>query len=160
MEKQPSTQKFENILAESIDQFHKSKAIEIWLEAESSNLGKCRIPNSLYEKMKRAPILEIIKSKNERIKNLVDVYSQNSQTELKDAVERIRKRLGPQRTKEALIAIEKKEWSKACNAMLDYYDRCYEYELKKTKYINSIDLSGLNLKLSLNKILNEKLNPL
>ena len=67
---------------------------------------------------------------------------------------------GPQRTKEAIDAIEKKEWSKACKAMLDYYDRCYEYELEKTKNINSIDLSGLNLKSSLIKILKEKLNPL
>ena len=160
MEKQPTTQQFENILAESIHKFHKIDAIEIWLEAESSNLGKCRIPNNLYTKMKSAPVLEIIKTKKERIKNLVDVYSQHSQNELKDAVNRISKRLGPQRTMEALKAIEKKEWSKACDAMLDYYDRCYEYELNKTKNINSIDLSGLSLKSSLNKILNENLNPL
>jgi len=160
MEQQPSTQQFENILAESLDKFHKSKAKEIWLEAESSNLGKCRIPISLYTKMKKAPILEIIKTENERVDNLVNVYSKNSQNDLKDAVNRISKRLGPQRTKEALNAIEKKEWSKACKAMLDYYDRCYEYELEKTKNINTIDLSGLSIKSSLNKILNEKLNPL
>ena len=110
--------------------------------------------------MNKAPILEIIKPKHERVKNLVNLYSQNSQTKLKDAVNRISKRLGPQRTKEALTAIEKKEWSKACEAMLDYYDRCYEYELKKTKKIDSIDLSSLSIKLSLVKILNEKLNPL
>ncbi len=160
MDKQPTTQQFENILAESLYKFQKNNAIEIWIEAESSNLGKCRIPNSLYTKMKKAPIIEIIKSKDERIENLVDIYSQNSQTELKDAVNRISKRLGPQRTKEALDAIEKKEWSHACEAMLNYYDKCYEYELKKTENINSIDLSGLSLKLSLNRILNYKLNPL
>ena len=160
MDKQPSTQQFENMLAESIDEFHKNNSIEIWLEAESSNLGKCRIPNSLYTKMQRAPIIEIIKTKNERIDNLVTIYSQNSPDELKEAVDRISKRLGPKRTKEALVAIEKKEWSKACMAMLDYYDRCYEYEIEKTKNINSFDLSGLDLKSSLIKILNEKLNPL
>tara|TARA_B100001250_G_C19785706_1_gene784024 strand:+ start:312 stop:1364 length:1053 start_codon:yes stop_codon:yes gene_type:complete len=160
MQEQPTTQQFENILAESIDNFHESNAIEIWLEAESSNLGKCRIPNGLYTKMKKAPVLEIIKTRRERIHNLVEVYSRNSQNELKDAVNRISKRLGPQRTKEALLAIEKKEWSKACKAMLDYYDRCYEYELKKTKNINSVDLSGLSLKSSLNKISNEILNPI
>ena len=160
MKEQPSTQQFENILAESLDSFQKNSAIEIWLEAESSNLGKCRIPNSLYTKMKKAPILEIIKDKNERVKNLVNIYSQNSQTELKDAVNRISKRLGPQRTKEALKAIERKEWSQACESMLDYYDKCYEYELKKSNNINSINLSGLNLKSSLNKILNENLIPL
>ena len=44
--------------------------------------------------------------------------------------------------------------------MLDYYDRCYEYELDKINNINSINLSGLSIKSSLNKILNEKLNPL
>jgi len=160
MERQPTSQQFENILAESLNEFHQSNATEIWLEAESSNLGKCRIPNSLYKKMKSAPILEIIKTKDERVENLVNVYSQNSQNELKEAVTRISKRLGPQRTKEALVAIENKEWSNACKAMLDYYDRCYEYELEKTENINSINLSGLNLKSSLVKILNEKLNPL
>ena len=160
MKKQPSNQQFENILAESLAKYHESNALEIWMEAESSNLGKCRIPNSLYTKMKKAPVLEIIKTNSERVDNLVNIYSQNSQSELKDAVNRISKRLGPQRTKEALIAIEKKEWSKACIAMLDYYDSCYEYELKKTKTINSIDLSGLSLKSSLIKIFNENLNPL
>jgi len=160
MDRQPTSQQFENVLAESLEKFHQSNATEIWIEAESSNLGKCRIPNSLYTKMKKAPVLEIIKTKSERIDNLVDVYSQNSQNELKEAVDRIRKRLGPQRTKEALVAIENKEWSKACEAMLNYYDRCYDYELEKTKNINSINLSGLSLKLSLIKILNEKLNPL
>ena len=160
MGKQPSTQQFENILAESLNTFHETKAIEIWLEAESAHLGKCRIPKSFYTKMKKAPIIEIIKTENERVDNLVNVYSQNSESELKDAVNRISKRLGPQRTKEALVAIEKKEWSKACKSMLNYYDKCYDYELEKTKNINSIDLSGLSLKSSLIKILNEKLNPL
>ena len=160
MREQPTTQQFENILAESLNEFNESNAIEKWLEAESPNLGKCRIPNKLHTQMRQAPILEIIKTKNERVENLVNVYSQHSQNELKDAVIRISKRLGPQRTKEALEAIERKEWTNACKAMLDYYDRCYEYELKKTNNINSIDLSGLNLKSSLIKILNTKLNPL
>ena len=160
MKPQPSTQQFENILAESLDRFQLSNAVEIWLEDESSNLGKCRIPKSLYTKMKKAPILEIIKTKKERIENLVNVYSQNSQDELLEAVGRISKRLGPQRTKEALDAIKNKEWSKACNAMLDYYDKCYEYELEKSNNINSIDLRGLDMKLSLIKIFNEKVNNL
>ena len=161
MEEQPTTQQFENILAESIDKFHKDKkANEIWLEAESSSLGKCRIPNILHSKMKKAPILEIIKTNEERVENIVNLYSQNPQNELEEAVERIKKRLGPQRTKEALIAIKKKEWAKACEALLDYYDRCYEYELKKAKRIDTVDLSGLSLKSSLIKIFKKSLNPI
>ena len=61
-------------MGDAVRVFQKNSAIEIWLEAERSNLGKCRIPNTLYTKMKKAPILEIIRSKNERIKNLVNVY--------------------------------------------------------------------------------------
>tara|TARA_B100000700_G_scaffold308508_1_gene386316 strand:+ start:4179 stop:5231 length:1053 start_codon:yes stop_codon:yes gene_type:complete len=160
MKKQPTTQQFENILADHLEIFFKSTAREIWLEAESSNLGKCRIPNELYKQMKSAHVLEIIRTKNERVENLVNIYSQNTQTELKDAVMRISKRLGPLRTKEALIAIEQKEWSNACLAMLDYYDRCYDFELRKTSNLNRIDLSGLSLKLSLKKISNSKLTPL
>ena len=160
MKEQPSSQQFENSLAEQIDKFNKSNANEIWLEAESSNLGKCRIPKGLYTKMKKAPTIEILRNEEERVHNLVRVYSQSPQSELKDAVIRISKRLGPQRTKEAILGIERKDWAKACKAMLDYYDRCYDYELNKNKNLNSIDLSGLNLKSSLNKILNENLNPL
>ena len=58
------------------------------------------------------------------------------------------------------IAIEQKNWSKACIAMLDYYDRCYDYELKKYHSLNKVDISGLNLELSLIKISDEKLDPL
>ena len=155
MKKQPSTQQFENIIAEDIENFFKSDAYEIWLEAESCNLGKCRIPNDLYTKMKKAPILEIIRTQRERVTRLVKVYSQNPQNQLKDAVNRISKRLGPQRTKEALKAIEERKWDKACIAMLDYYDRCYDYELQKAQNIESIDLKGLSLELSIKKIQNE-----
>ena len=160
MKEQPTTQQFENLLAESLEIFQNNKASEIWIEDESSNLGKCRIPINLYKKMRNAPIIEIIKTKNERLENLVNLYSKNPQNQLKDAVLRITKRLGPQRTREALSAIEKKEWSKACSAMLDYYDKCYEYELKKATSINSINLSGLSLKSSLDKILNQNLHPI
>ena len=160
MGKQPTTQQFENMLAENLDKFFISNATEIWIEAESSNLGKCRIPKSLFEKMKKAPILEIVKTKTERIDNLVSEYSKNSQIELEEAVQRISKRLGPQRAKEAITAIKRKEWEKACIAMLDYYDKCYEYELKKSINLNSVDLSGLSLKSSLIKILNNNLDPL
>ena len=52
MKEQPSTQQFENILAESLDSFQKNSAIEIWLEAESSNICKIRLRIFFYIKMK------------------------------------------------------------------------------------------------------------
>ena len=108
--------------------------------------------------MKKAPILEIIKSKKERVDNLVNIYSKNSQEDLKDSVSRIHKRLGPQRTSEALKAIDQKNWADACIAMLYYYDKCYDYEIKKSRRLDTIDISGLNIKQSIEQIFNKTLH--
>ncbi len=141
---QPSCEQFENLIAQALhDSETQSKKI-IWLEAESANLGKCRIPNKLFEQMKNAPVLEITKSTNERVKTLVDQYSLHKRSDLKDATLKISKRLGPQRTKEALKSIERGCWDEACLAILDYYDKCYEYELQKFVKKETIDLSGLS----------------
>ncbi len=160
MKQQPTSQQFENIIAEKLDVFSEKESKEIWVEAESSNLGKCRIPNNFYRQMKNAPIIEIIKSRKERVENLISIYSDNSRKDLKDAVSRIHKRLGPQRTSEALLAIDKKNWADACIAMLYYYDKCYDYEIKKSEKLDTIDISGLSIKGSIEKILNKTLQSL
>ncbi len=160
MNQQPTSHQFENLIAEQLDVFINKNYKEIWVEAESPNLGKCRIPNSFYKQMKTAPLLEIIKKKKERVDNLVNIYSKNSQADLKDAVLRIHKRLGSKRTSEALLAIDQRKWAEACIAMLYYYDKCYDYEIKKSQNINIIDISGLSIKLSIEKIFKEKLNTL
>ena len=138
---QPSCEHYENLLGESLNKFNPNSDQNIWIEDESPNLGKCRIPNNLLKQMKQAPLLLITRSQEERIKELVEVYSKYPQKELKEAILRIEKRLGPQRTKSALEAISKKQWSIACQAILDYYDRCYEYQLNKVDKIKIIDLS-------------------
>ena len=39
-------------------------------------------------------------------------------------------------------SIEEGSWDKACLAILEYYDKCYEHELKKIEHKETIDLSG------------------
>ena len=119
------------LLVKRLDRFSRRVSFISWLLEQGVDLEVVEMPNATTFQL--------------------HIYAAMSQEE---------RRVISQRTKEALVAIEKKEWSKACIAMLDYYDRCYEYELEKTNNINSIDLSGLSLELSLIKILNEKLNPL
>ena len=77
------------------------------------------------------------------MQQLVDVYGQQGAGELAEATQRISRRLGPQRTKEALDAIDAADWETACRAMLDYYDRCYDHELSRSPGRDSVDLSGL-----------------
>ena len=91
--------------------------------------------------MKNARRIEIIRSESNRLDELIDTYSVFKKEELKDAVRRIKKRLGPQRTKIALESIDKEKWDLVCRSVLDYYDKCYEYEKVGKKNIKLLDLT-------------------
>ncbi|MEC7392952.1 MAG: tRNA 2-selenouridine(34) synthase MnmH, partial [Cyanobacteriota bacterium] len=110
----------------------------------SIQVGRCRIPKPLFDQMQEAPVLEIQRDLTERVNQLVQVYGHQGGAALAEATERISRRLGPQRTKEALEAIAREDWATACRATLDYYDRCYDHELARSPRRNAIDLSGLS----------------
>jgi tRNA 2-selenouridine synthase len=139
---QPSTEHYENLLAEQLDGFRRINASSIWLEAESIQVGRCRIPAALFKQMQQAPVLEIRRSLDERIEQLVAVYGRQGQEALAAATQRISRRLGPQRTSKALQAIDREDWAAACEATLDYYDRCYDRELERCPERQSLDISG------------------
>ncbi|MEX0588405.1 MAG: tRNA 2-selenouridine(34) synthase MnmH [Cyanobium sp.] len=142
---QPSTEHYENLLASELQAISGSGG-PIWLEAESAQVGRCRIPAGLWRQMGVAPAIEIQRSLPERVEQLVAVYGSQDQNALREATERIARRLGPQRTAAALAAIEGCDWSGACLQMLDYYDRCYDLELSRRgkPVLASFDLSGVD----------------
>ncbi len=154
---QPTSEHYENLLAETLEICDKNTTKGIWIESESANLGRCRIPNEFFKQMKTAPLLQIDRSKEERIMQLVKVYAKHDKNDLKEATNRISRRLGPQRTTLALKAIENEQWEEACSAMLDYYDRCYEYELEKSPHRETIDITGLTPDVAASKLLTEGL---
>ena len=141
---QPTSEHYENKLAECLEALRQRGAGQIWLEAESIQVGRCRIPKGLFDQMQSSPVLEIQRSDRERVDRLVEVYSCHQKTELKEATERIQKRLGPQRTRQALEAIEAENWEVACQAMLDYYDSCYDRELERSPARATVNLEGLD----------------
>ncbi len=83
---------------------------------------------------------KLFKVKKNRISELIRTYSVFPDNELKNSVKKISKRLGPQRTKRAIEAIGSKNWEDVCNAVLDYYDKCYDYELANNLNVNIIDI--------------------
>jgi tRNA 2-selenouridine synthase len=126
---QPSTEHYENRIAAGLDGLRGAE--QIWVEAESAQVGRCRIPAGIWRQMQAAPLLEIQRPVQERLRQLVAVYGVQDPEELADATRRIGRRLGPQRTAAALEAIAAGDWSGACSQMLDYYDRCYDHELER-----------------------------
>ena len=91
--------------------------------------------------MKNSRRIEIIRSESNRLDELIDTYSVFKKEELQDSVLRIKKRLGPQRTKIALESISNERWDLVCKSVLDYYDTCYEYEKSGKTNIKLLDLT-------------------
>ncbi len=141
---QPSSEHYENRLALAL--WRLRDAGPIWLEAESAQVGRCRIPVGLWRQMKAAPALEICRPLEERLERLVEVYGHQGQEPLRQATARIARRLGPQRTALALAAIDAQDWAEACRQMLDYYDRCYDHEVRQRggAAVPRLDLAGLS----------------
>jgi len=142
MKKQPSNEQFENNIAEKLYSFNTKN--HIFVEAESANIGKCKIPHEFFNQMKISRRIEILRSEENRLQELIDTYSVFNKEDLIESVLRIKKRLGPQRTKIAIESINEKKWSLVCRAVLDYYDRCYEHEKIGKENITLLDLSDKN----------------
>jgi len=123
---QPSTEHYENRLALELHRL--GTAQPIWLEAESAQVGRCRIPAGLWRQMQAADVVELQRPAEQRVQRLVALYGAQGQEALSEATRRISKRLGPQRTALALAAIAAGDLATACAQMLDYYDRCYDHE--------------------------------
>ena len=126
---QPSNEHYENRIAAVLERYREAE--QIWVEAESAQVGHCRVPTGLWQRMQQAPLLEIRRPLEERLQQLVAVYGVQDPDALAEATRRIGRRLGPQRTAAALEAIDRHDWSDACRQMLDYYDRCYDHELQR-----------------------------
>lgn len=126
---QPTNEQFENLIAVQWSQFSPQR--RVWVEAESLRIGTCRVPKALFAQMEQAPVLEIIRSKAERLALLVDLYAQAPLQELITATERIRKHLGGLRTQTAIALLQQQRFAEAFDQVLDYYDRTYEYDLQR-----------------------------
>ena len=143
MPPQPSTEHFENLMGDRLSQLDPQRPV--WIEAESRRVGTCRIPEELFQQMEAAPTLEIVRSLEERLDILIEIYGQTERPGLIEATERIRKRLGGQRTQQAVELIHNEQPREVCRILLDYYDRTYRYDLeRRQKVIPQLDITGLS----------------
>lgn len=141
MPPQPTTEHFENLICDRLSQLDPTRPV--WIEAESKRVGTCRIPQELFQQMDAAPTLEIVRPLEERLDILVEVYGETSREGLIAATQRIRKRLGGQRTQAAVDLIQQEEPREVCKIVLDYYDRTYRYDLeRRKKVIPQVDVAG------------------
>ena len=129
---QPQAEQFENDLAEEWRGLDPAK--RVWLEDESKNIGKVFLPEELWSKMKLAPIIRLSVPKSERVKRLVREYGKADRTQLREAIERIEKRLGGLAFKQSLEALDKNDLAAVAEITLVYYDKAYNYNHEKRNF--------------------------
>lgn len=131
MPPQPSSEQFENEIAIQLASFDPKRPV--WIEDESRFVGTCKIPDTIFSQMLESPLCMVERPLNERKFNLQLDYGNASPLELKEATQRIAKRLGGARTKEVIELIDTGHWAEAAEIVLKYYDSAYQHALSRRK---------------------------
>jgi tRNA 2-selenouridine synthase len=126
---QPSNEQFENLIAHNLQEFNTD--LPIWMEQESRLIGKCKIPDLLFSQMLKAPVITISRPLSQRLNLIWEEYHIQSKDSLIKGVEKLRKRLGEKQTDTLISWIEKGLLKKSATQILKYYDKTYNYFLKK-----------------------------
>ena len=124
---QPRQEAFENQLADRLERL--ATAPRIWAEDESRHIGKLIIPAGIWTAMRSAPVDYLDVDRQDRLDHLVAEYGHQSMAGLRDAFDRIKRRMGPQHHKNALEALERGDVRAAAELALAYYDKTYEHHL-------------------------------
>jgi tRNA 2-selenouridine synthase len=128
---QPGQEQFENNLAAQLDLLDPNQAV--WIEDESICIGRCSIPNALFQQMRDAPLTALKVKPEARVDFLVNKYGGLDKDFLKICTGKIWKRLGPEQTKNAITAIEEDRMADFIRTVLVYYDKTYNNGLSKRK---------------------------
>lgn len=129
MPSQPTIEHFENEIAFALSRLDLS--LPIWIEDESRMIGRCKLPDPLFQSMQESPMFYIECGMDERIERLTLEYGQTDASQLIAATKGLSKRLGGSRTQEAIALIEQGRLQEAIALTLHYYDSSYQYSLKK-----------------------------
>lgn len=128
---QTSTEQFENDLAMKWLAF--DHQMPVWVEDESRNIGKVIIPEPVFFKMSDAPIVLVDVPFDLRVKRLCAEYGNFEPAELTALIRKISRRMGGDKTNEAIRDLEQGKVSGAVSKVLTYYDKTYLFGLSKRK---------------------------
>jgi len=128
-ESQPSTEHFANILFDAWKDFDYDRTI--WLEDESRNIGSVFLPEQFWRNMQESAEIALVSEPQVRLPRLVREYSVFPPEQLRESVRKISRRLGGDRTREALEAIDIGDFEKAASITLEYYDKAYFHSLSQ-----------------------------
>jgi tRNA 2-selenouridine synthase len=125
---QPSNEMFENILAGYWRRLSQDKVV--WLESESRTIGKIKIPDQIFNQLQKAPLVEVICSRENRMERISNEYCNHPYELLEECTMKIRKRLGNLKLQLAIDALKTGDKNTWLEILLEYYDENYTYSLQ------------------------------
>ena len=131
MNEQPSSMQFQNDLHSEIMKLDKNR--RIWIESESLSIGKVYLPESLWESINHAPVIELSIPKKVRIQRLVNEYGNFELSQLQQSTQKIAKKFGHKNVKDVMGFLEEGDLKNAAALLLDYYDKSYNFSQNKYK---------------------------
>ncbi|MFM8451159.1 MAG: tRNA 2-selenouridine(34) synthase MnmH [Haliscomenobacter sp.] len=126
---QPSVEQFENNLYAALHRLEPGR--RVWVENESRSIGRVFLPEGLWHRLQRSPLIEVHMPFEARVNHLVEGYGQFSGEELEAAFVRIERKLGGQFVKAALESLQQGDYAAAAAIALKYYDKTYAYTTSK-----------------------------
>lgn len=120
---QPTTEHFENLLWGELRTLDRSRMI--WLEDESMMIGRVKVPDGVFSQLRAAKVFFVEMPQDMRAQRLVVDYGKAETKELREAILRIQKRMGPQHCKAALQALDAGDLFTVAKTALTYYDKAY-----------------------------------
>jgi tRNA 2-selenouridine synthase len=140
---QPSTEQFENNLAQIWRTFDFSKPL--WIEDESRNVGGVSIPDPLYVLMTKATVVRIDLPKPYRVSRLVNEYAGIDDGDIAMNLHKIKDSLGNKNVQDLLQLLSDKKYTDFADKILDYYDESYDYSLKRKPLSQIINFTPLGI---------------
>jgi len=149
----PTNEQFENNLALLWSKINPDKIL--WLEDESQNIGKIKIPDSIYKMMRLAKVVKVSIPFDIRVTRLMEDYTKFPKKDLIEGTMKIAKRLGHLRLSQSLEYLENNDMENWVKMMLEYYDKAYLFGLaqRDSGSIFNIETDARDLKMDARKIL-------
>jgi len=142
---QPTVEHFENLLFYEILHL-KSAETFTWIEDESRNIGKVILPEKLWFQLHHSPVIQLLASKEYRVRRLVKEYGIFPPTDLAQAILRLQKKLGGLCTQQLLQALEAHRLEEVAASLLDYYDKTYwtGFQRQQGNVVAKVEVDGKN----------------
>lgn len=120
-----------------------------WLvvEGESKRIGNVYLPDFLYNRMRRAPVIETDAPRELRIRRIVEEYApadQAAKDKIRLALQRLKGKLAPTVTKQLAECLEREDYHSFADILLRrHYDNIYDFQLPGKEVLLKVDTTDM-----------------